>query len=244
MQAGGRSGPGTALRPIGTAARTFRRIRDLCRPGRVAPAGAGRILCASMRALLVAAVLLGGAPSLAGCLAEPAPRDWLAVGFRTPEQTFRTFQTALRADQPDLEYRCLSSDFKERQQGLTETWYRHYREELFREQPWLKLAAKAKILRTLRLAPDRMRIEAEVDTWFHDERFAIDFVRQDYYELWIDGKCVQDDALPWASFARESEDELIVRVPLDAPLERHASRELCAGHEWKIDDFPLTDVAP
>ena len=62
------------------------------------------------------ALALVALPLFAGCLAAPEPEDFLAVGFRRPEQTFRTFQTALRADLPDLEYRCLSAAFKARQE--------------------------------------------------------------------------------------------------------------------------------
>ncbi len=32
------------------------------------------------------------------CVSPAAPEDLAAMGFRTPEQTFRTFQTALRSE--------------------------------------------------------------------------------------------------------------------------------------------------
>jgi len=49
-----------------------------------------------MRASLYAAFLTTWALSSA-CLSAPTPDQWLAVGFRSPEQTFGTFQTGLRA---------------------------------------------------------------------------------------------------------------------------------------------------
>src|SRR5262245_33705193 len=106
-----------------------------------------------MRAVAYVFVLTAWALS-ASCLSAPRPEDWLGVGFRSPEQTFRTFQTGLRAGLPDLEYRCLGSDFKQRAGGLTLLGYAEYRRELFKAQPWLKLAAKAKIRSVRELAPD------------------------------------------------------------------------------------------
>jgi hypothetical protein len=185
--------------------------------------------------------ILAGLAALSGCLGAPSSEDWLAVGFRTPEQTFRTFQSALRADLPDLEWRTLSADLKQEIGG--QLGYRLFRTELFRRQPWLKFAARAEIVETHELAPDRVRLMACVDTWFHDESFAVDFVREDYYELWIDGRCVQDDAVPWSQIAREEGDLLTVRVPLSGALEPGSSRELRAGHEWKIADFPQSLAA-
>ena len=94
-----------------------------------------------MRAPLYASTPPVGAPlvplaclGLAGCLGGPKPEAWLAVGFRTPAQTFRTFQTGLRADLPDLEYRCLGADMKRRVgadgMALHQLLYREFRSEL------------------------------------------------------------------------------------------------------------------
>jgi len=191
-----------------------------------------------MRALLYVLLAVLWAPVAAGCLSAPRPEDWLAVGFRTPEQTFRSFQTGLRSDQPDLEYRCLSSAFK-RQAGLTQLTYRGFRAELFRRRPWFKLAGGAEIRRVVPLGPGRVRIEAEVETWIHDERFEVELVREDYYELWVDGKRVDDDSVAWGRLAREQDDRLLISVPLQAPIAPDASRELRVGQEWKIDTLPL-----
>ena len=192
---------------------------------------------ASMRVLSYAILLAAWAPILGSCLCPPKPQDWLAVGFRTPEQSFRTFQTALRADLPDLEWRTLSSGLK-RQIGA-QIGYRVYRAEVFEKAWWLKFAAKARIVETQELAPDRRRVVARVETLFHDETFAIDFAREDYYELWVDGELVQDDLVDWSRIADEEDGELAVRIPIPSGLAPDSSREVRAGHEWKIDDFPL-----
>lgn len=162
------------------------------------------------------------------------------MGFRTPAQTFQTFQTGLRAELPDLEYRCLGGEFKRRSAG-TLLGYLEFRRELFRSRPWLKLAAKAKVREVRVLGPERVRIVAEVDTWFHDETFEVELVREDYYELWVDGRRVQDDLASWRRLARETDGTLVVTVPLPAGLSPLEVGELRAGREWKIDGFALPE---
>lgn len=182
-----------------------------------------------------------------GCLTRPKPADWLALGYRTPEQTFRTFQTGLRAGQPDLEYRCLGADFKHRaaQAGVpfSQLLYLEFRRELFRTRPWLKLAARAKVREVVELAPGRVRLVAEVETWFRDETFELELVREDFYELWVGDKRVQDDLTDWRKLTREKDGELVVSVPLTAGLALSEIGELRAGREWKIDGFPRTSGA-
>src|SRR5262249_15465302 len=150
-------------------------------------------------------------------------------------------QTGLRAGEPDLEYRCLGSDFK-RRAGISQLAYREFRRELFTRQPWLKLAARARIERVIELSPERVRLEARVDTWLHDERFAVEVVREDFYELYAGEKRVADDLLDWRRMARARDGALIVTVPLAAELPAAELGELRAGREWKIDGFPLEDA--
>ncbi len=192
-----------------------------------------------MRALLYGVLVAAWAP-LVGCLCPPRAEDWLAVGFQTPEQTFRTFQTGLRADCPDLEYRCLSGDFKERE-GVSQLGYREFREQLFRQARWLKFAARARIVEVVELAPDRRRIVARVSVLFYERSFAIDFLREDYFELWSAGQRRSDDELPWEEIAADRDGFLVVSVPLPRELSLQELAELRAGREWKIDGFPLSD---
>lgn len=203
-----------------------------------------------MRALLYAFLAATWALGLGSCLCPPSEEDWLAVGFQTPEQTFRTFQTGLRADDPDLEYRCLGSDlkrrFREENEGvpLTQLAYREVRRELFSRSPWLKLAAKAHVKSVEPLGPGRVRLNAEVDTWFRDEEFAIDLAREDFYEVYVDGRRVADDASDWEDMAAVEEDELTVRVPLPPDLHLERVSELRVGREWKFDGFPQAKSDP
>jgi hypothetical protein len=176
-------------------------------------------------------------------VARPSSQDWLAVGFRSPEQTFRTFQTGLRAGLPDLEYRCFGTGFKRRAAGELGAFsllgYAEYRSQLFRKQPLLKLAATAEIKEVRTLAPGRARVVAEVDTWFHDETFAVELVREDFYELYVGELRVADDLAEWGELTRGEDGMLMVRVPLPGGMTAHELDELRAGREWKIDGFPL-----
>lgn len=183
------------------------------------------------------AALLATWALFAGCLAAPRAEEWLAVGYRTPEQTFGTFQTGMKAGLPDLEYRSLSGALK-RREGFSQLTYREFRSELFRARPWLKLAAQARVRSVTPLADDRVRLVAEVDTWFHDETFEVELVREEFYEIWIDGKRVADDLTSWRSLAREKNRALVVTVPLPEGRTVPEIGELCAGHEWKLDGFP------
>ena len=203
-----------------------------------------------MRALLYALLLWAWAGTLGGCLSAPTSDDWLAVGFRSPEQTLRAFQTGLRAKLPDLEYRSLSSElkrrFREENDGatLSQLAYREFRAELFRRQPWLQLAAKAEVQERIDLGPGRVRLLCEVDTWFHDESFAIDFVREDFYELYVGDKRAADDEADWDDLVRVREGELEARLPLPEGLSPRTLGELRIGREWKIAGFPLQPSGP
>lgn len=196
-----------------------------------------------MRDRLYVLLLALWASGLAGCLSDPSKEAWLAVGFRSPEQTFATFQTGMRAELPDLEYRCLSGAMK-KDRGISETVYREFRRELFQAQPWLKLAAKAEVERREELGPGRVRLHCEVDTWFKDVEFAIDLVREDYYELYVGAERVADDVADWERLVRERGDDLDVRVPRPEQHTLEELSEIRAGREWKIDGFPLATADP
>jgi len=179
----------------------------------------------------------------AGCVGAPEAADWLAVGFQTPEQTFRTFQTGLRADLPDLEYRCLGGGFKRRAREefgvFSQQAYIEARKQIFDQRPWLKLAAWAEVEEVRELGPGRVRLVCEVDTWFRDETFSIDLVREDYWEVCVGDERRDDDYARWREIAREEDGEIVLRVPLPEGLDLEDVGTVRAGREWKIDGFPL-----
>ena len=191
-----------------------------------------------MRDRLYVLLLVLWASGLSGCLSGPTEEAWLGVGFRSPEQAFATFQTGMRAELPDLEYRCLSGGLKTRE-GVSQLGYREFRRELFAAQPWLKLAARAEIVRREELGPGHVRLHAEVETWFKDVEFALDFVREDYWELYAGAERVADDVADWGRLVRERGDDLDVRVPRPPQLTLEELSEVRAGREWKIERFPL-----
>ncbi len=181
------------------------------------------------------------AASLHGCrLAPPAPEEVLATGFLSPEQTFRTFQTALRADLEDLEYRCLSSSFKERE-GIMQLGWREFREKLLRDEPWLRHAARAKIVETLTLAEDRARIVAEVDTWFADARFAVLFVREDSYRTADASGTLEGAFVTWREIVHTDGRTLELRIPLPQGVELEELAEIQAVRQWKIESFDILE---
>lgn len=187
----------------------------------------------ALRSLL--ALALG---ALAGCrLSPPTSEAWQAVGFRTPRQTFGTFQTALRADDPHLEYRCLAQELKARE-GLNEIAYRTFREELFRENPWLKLAAEGEVIGESRSDDGRCTLVAMVSKLFVERRFKVELVREDFYELFRDGELLDDG---FASFERSlapaPPGELALRLPLPPDADPRALSEARLGREWKIAGF-------
>lgn len=202
-----------------------------------------------LRPGLLLALCLGG-PGIAGCrVPQPTPEDWQAIGFRTPEQTFHTFLTALAADQADLEYRSFSVGFRRRGLGtgpVTQLGYRVFRDELAHEEPWFRHVARARVVSSRPLEDGRQRLEAEVSFLWSHWRFAVDLVREDYWELWVGDERVDDAA---ASFDEHvavagtlgGERELEVRVPLNDWVEPERLGEVRVGREWKIDDFRELD---
>ena len=174
----------------------------------------------------------------------------LEVGFRDPQQTFETFRTAFRGNLTDLEYRCFSAGFRERQ-DLSQFEYRAFRDELLAETPLLRWALhKAVVVKAERTSEREARIEAEAA----GHTLVIDLVREDFWEIWS-GSQRRDGDEDLIQDAFEEGYLVIVdnppRVVGQAPLERPglASRvtELRVGQEWKIDSFELgdgTSIAP
>ena len=192
------------------------------------------------RSFYVAATLLW-ASIFSACLCPPSAEALLDVGFRSPEQTLHTFQTALRADLPGLEYRCLGAAFK-RREGVNELAYREFRAQLFHDKPWLKLAAEAEIDELIELGPGRRRIVATVSNAFADETFAVDFVREEFYETWSGEELVDDDIVSFEEITASDGASLTVVVPLFGDVPVDDVTEVRAGKEWKIDGFPLQDA--
>ena len=185
---------------------------------------------------------------LTACVSPPATEQWLALGYRSPEQTFRTFQTALAAgDALDLEYRCLAAELL-RREGITQVGYRVMREELMREQPYLRHAADAEILGVEDFGPGRVRLTARVKKYFQEITFEVELVEESYWELWSGERNIDGDVLdgdpgegPDDGALEPSHDgrHLYGAVPLHGDLDPDSITELRIGREWKIASFGL-----
>jgi hypothetical protein len=186
-----------------------------------------------VRSFLWAALAIGPA---AGCLSAPTPQEVLATGFRTPEQTFDTFKTALRGDLIDLEYRCLSSEYKANN-GISQLAYRVGRVELLQKEPFFKLVATAEVVDRIELSPRHVRLLARVDAFLTERSFHIDFVREDFYESGDAKGPIESDYAPWSSIARQVDDKLVMVAPMPEGCSIEQITYFNAGSEWKIHGF-------
>ncbi|MFT5050379.1 MAG: hypothetical protein ACI8QZ_001780 [Chlamydiales bacterium] len=188
-------------------------------------------------------LLLGPLSISIGCrVPPPSPREVLDVGFRDPIQTFQTFRTAFRGNLTDLEYRCLSAGFREREQ-LSEFGYRAFRDELLATVPLLRWALyKAVIEEAGRASPRRARIVARVGS----HTLVVQLVREDFWEIWAgsqrrDGDdAAVDDAFGQGYLALATDPPRVYgQAPLNRPGLGERLTELRVGQEWKIDHFEL-----
>lgn len=180
---------------------------------------------------------LAGLSVPAGCVAAPTPQDWLAVGHRTPAQTFATFCTALAGDEPGLEYRCLSRGFKARH-DLNELAYREFRDELLKKSPWFRHLARARVLYNEQLADGRVRIKAEVAVLWTRHRFQVDLVREEAYEYYDADGLLDDDYAAFDTIVRPfPNDAKLVLLTVPAPYTGALTDlvEVRVLREWKLD---------
>lgn len=194
--------------------------------------------------MLAQGVLVATAP---GCRTpRPGNEQWLAVGFRSPRQAFKTFQTALAADALTLEYRCVSSSFR---RGASQLGYREVREQILREQPWLRRAALAEITAEQRLSPTRARLQARVGSLFGTVEFEVELVASGYAEVWGEEELLWDEArdaapVPAAFGTTDSPSKPpTARIELDptAEFDPRSATELRVGLEWRIDAIRSID---
>lgn len=178
----------------------------------------------------------------AACVCPPEPEDILAIGFRTPEQAFRTFQTATRLDDPDLELRCFSVDFR-RRNGISQLTWREARAELYARQPWLRAGIVGADVVDRQLDSSRARLR--VDTAGGD--YIVELVREDFAEIWAGDERVLDAELDWRAGVQtqaggDGREWVVGRVQTPPDLATSSITDLRFGREWKIDEVgPLQD---
>ena len=177
----------------------------------------------------------------AACVSPPKPADWLAIGFRTPEQTLRTFQTAVRADEPLLEYRCFSSAFLARNRISQPAW-RELRDQLWGTTGARWAVAHAELPQAARIVGD----QAELTLAVLGHRRVVRLVREDFAELWSGDRRILDDRADFSSSTGVQEHGekrwIYAQVELPKGHERSEVSELVLGREWKIDDISALDL--
>jgi hypothetical protein len=177
------------------------------------------------------------------CVRPPLTEEWLDVGFREPDQAVKTFQTAVRADSSELEYRCFSSGFRERNHISRMTWA-EARAQLREKYPWMRRG-----ISDMELEGDLRRAGQRVEgTWVtHGRRIRIALVREDYAELWSGKQLLKDDA--GVDFAKhtlvqrdaESNTWFYGYVQMPFGPETPDVTEVHVGREWKIDGFDTVE---
>ena len=179
---------------------------------------------------------------LSACVSSPRAEDWLAVGHHSPEQTFRTFQTALKGDRPGLEYACFSDSFRQRHR-LSQLAWRETRDELHREIPFLKKLGDAEILETSG-NESRASIVAQARFLFWKRTFIVHFVREDFWEVWSGEDLLGDDYAELDEVVSVEDGSIFVRIDGVDGIEITDITRVVADRYWKIDDFAEVSDTP
>lgn len=115
----------------------------------------------------------GGCCSLARLFCGPDRSPWVSVSYRTAEETLRTFLEALRRDDREQVYLCLSPGFKAKN-GLTSVSSNAAWEKLTEQVPHLHMAGYAEVPAAPARATDG-GVSYELDV--HGYRLVVDLAR-------------------------------------------------------------------
>ncbi|MAF67072.1 MAG: hypothetical protein CMJ84_15620 [Planctomycetes bacterium] len=185
------------------------------------------------------------------CAAPPSAEDLFDRGFRSPSQTFRTFQTGVRSDDGRTEYRCLSTRFR-RKHLLSQLLYLEFRDEWFASKPWLRAAiAGARVVSVTFEEGDNPR-RCVLTAAALGERLEVHLVREDFVQLYEGSKLLADDPLGkdavFADHVTVSPADGAQRARGEAQLSSSIPpariTELRIGQDWKIDDVEKSEEAP
>lgn len=169
--------------------------------------------------------------STASCVSTPKPAEVLATGFRSPEQCFRTFQVAVRADEPGLEYRCFSTRLRA-EQHLSQWAWRELRENLW-SQPGMRWAVA---LAKVEAPPSVLGARAELVVGALGKRVHLEFVREDFAELWSGSEKLADSEIEFTRQTGTQEGRWFYgQVEMPAAVDSAKVTEMRLGREWKLD---------
>lgn len=185
---------------------------------------------------------------MARLLCGPDRSPWISQSFDTPQRAAQTLFEAIRRDDPDVVYLCLSTAYRRRLglDGLTLPvfWAR------FRDQnPGLHVAGYATVPPPALVGTDRATVAVEVEGHVVD----VDLERQASWEIGyrLDGvPLAQGSIIPsFAAVARiepiaagADEGSRLVLAPLpfahdDAPVPIESIEHVAITHRWKIADL-------
>ncbi|MBL8750262.1 MAG: hypothetical protein JNK78_13935 [Planctomycetes bacterium] len=202
--------------------------------------------------VILPALPLSGCCSLARFWCGPDKTPWVQQRFDTPLATARTLLEAIRRDDPEVVYLCLSDGYR-RRLGIDSmtavlAWQR------IREQnPGLHVAGYANVPAPRRTGDDRATVAVEVEGL----TIELDFERQAYWEVrYVSGDGVQLEqggttnfaarALVAADPAHPGADDATTRVvvgPLvlvhdpEAPIAVDALDHVALTRRWKVSDL-------
>jgi hypothetical protein len=124
-------------------------------------------------ALSLALLPASGCCSLARLFCGPDKTDWVPIDFTTPEGAVRTLLEALRRDDPDVVYRCLSHGYR-KQHGIDSAVAQILWPKIREQAPGLHVAGYATVPDARRLGPDRARVDLDIE----GRALVVELVRQ------------------------------------------------------------------
>ena len=181
--------------------------------------------------------------ALSACrVSPPTAAELLAVGYRTPQQTFATFQTGIRAEEPDLQRSCFSARFLA-ENRLSKLNWREYIDVLREREPLLRYGlAEARVEEPVERSGTRARLTART----HGRALVLDLVLEEYFEVWSGPELVADGDVVERIGIQETADGgrwLYGQVPLgERAIAPAQVTELRLAREWKIEGIGLADA--
>jgi hypothetical protein len=159
------------------------------------------------------------------------------ANFRTPEATFTSYQAYIAADLVDWEYRCYSADMR-RRRGISLGTYAEARAQLLDERPWIKLFAKAEILRQWPVDERSHVIEVSVA----GRTVHVRLVREDSFEIRAGNQLLADGYAPFEKRVRsiEAPEGSVVEAHIrtrEPKLDASRATSVVIESVWKIDDL-------
>jgi len=168
---------------------------------------------------------------LAGCPSVPTPAQMLSMGFRSPEQCFRSFQYAVRADLPGEELRCFSQHFRS-ENHVSQLVWREVREQL-----WSQVGMRWAVAEAEPSAPaQRSGGRASMEVHALGKTMRLRFVLEECGQAWSGEQLLSDELLDFRAHSGTQAGGIFYgQVPLPPGSESAKVTEMRLAQEWKLD---------